>query len=292
MITQGYEHPAKAGASDERGVGMKRSINSVILVIALGFSAPLFAGPFEKFFQSTTEPGIEEYVLPGKSVPRVVITDDLTRDILRIREDGYEPVGYSSFVGPPQDPKKAIKQAKKLKAEIIVYASTYESTRSGAMPILIPNNRTTTLTGNAYGSGGWGSYSGTASTYGSTPVVVPFSVDRYNQTAVYFAKIRPEKIGLGLRYSPLDPVKAKELGTNKAVIVEYVIRQSPAFLADIFSGDVVLSVAGRDISSPSNMAQIKADFAGKTVPVEIVRDGQKMTLSISVPVLMQSQSND
>ncbi len=198
-------------------------------------------------------------------------------------EDGYAIVGFSSFSGPSINADKAKKQAKRIKAEIVIYTSSYERTRSGGMPMMMPNNTTTTMNANVYGSGGVGGFGGTANTYGTTPVVVPFSVDSYHTTAYYFSRVRPEKIGWGLRWNTLTPEQARAVGTNKAMVVYAVVRNSPAFDADIFPGDIILTVGGRDVSSPERSSQVKADFAGQTVPIELIRDGQPKTLQIAIP---------
>jgi len=148
---------------------------------------------------------------------------------------------------------------------------------------LLPNNSTATVNGSVYGSGGFGGFGGTVNRYGTTPMVVPFSVDRYNQTALYLAKRRPETIGLGIRFDTLAPEQARLIGTNKAIIVKYIIRNSPAFEANMFSGDIILTMAGKDVSSVEKMRQVKVDFAGQTIPVEIIRDGSAKTLQITTP---------
>lgn len=263
---------------------MKRIISALTVTLSLWASTPALAGPFEKFFQPAA-PGTDAYVTPAQAEPRIVITNDLQGETRRLLEEGYLIVGVSAFTGAPQDPKKAKRQGKKIKAELILYASSFESTRSGAVPLMMPNNTTTTVTGNVYGSGGWAGVNGTINSYRTTPVIVPYSVDRYNQEAVYFSKMKEDKIGIGLGFKPLDTRMAKIIGTNKAIMVEYVIRHSPAFKADLFSGDIILTVAGRDVSSEELMAQVKADFSGKTVPIDIIRDGEPKTLEITIPVV-------
>lgn len=259
------------------------------MALALCASAPAAAGPFEKFFQAAGVDS-ETYVVVSKAPPRIIQSNDLATDVRRLLEDGYIAVGTSAFEGPPQNPKNATNQAKKVKAEIVLFSSSYKDTRSGAVPIMMPRNTSTTVNGNVYGSGGWGGFGGTVNTYGTAPVVMPISVDRYSQEAIYFSKLKPEKIGLGLRFSPLPPDQAKALGTNRAILVDVVIRNSPAFYSDIFPGDIILKVGGREVFSSELMSQIKRDFAGQTVPIEIMRDGQPRTLQITIPAVATVQA--
>lgn len=259
-------------------------------LVCLSTSNAAFAGPFEKYFQGASNAEISALTLPPQQPPQLFITNTLDRDVRRLYEDGYDVIGSSAFVGPPTEPKKSLKIAKKIKAEIVLYSSSYESTKSGAMPMLLPNNSTTTVNGNVYGSGGSGGFGGTVNTFGTKSMVVPFSVDRYNQTAVFFAKLRPENIGLGIRMGNLEPHQAQSLGTNKAIVVLYVIRNSPAFEADLLSDDIILTVAGRDISSSEKIRQVKLEFAGKTVPVEVVRGGTSKILQIAMPSINPSNA--
>lgn len=254
-------------------------------LVCLSTSNAAFAGPFEKYFQGASNAEISALTLPPQQPPQLMITSNLDGEVRRLIENGYEIIGSSAFVGPMTEPKKSLKIAKKIKAEIVLYGSSYESTKSGAMPMLLPNNSTTTVNGNVYGGGGAGGFGGTVNTFGTKAMVVPFSVDRYNQTAVFFAKLRPEKIGLGIRLGTLEPHQARSLGTSKAIVVSYIIRNSPAFEADLLSDDIILTMAGRDISSSEKMRQVKVEFAGKTVPVEIMRGGSAKTLNIIMPPL-------
>ena len=88
----------------------------------------------------------------------------------------------------------------------------------------------------------------------------------------------------------LEPHQAQSLGTSKAIVVLYVIRNSPAFEADLLSDDIILTVAGRDISSSEKIRQVKLEFAGKTVPVEVVRGGTSKILQIAMPSINPSNA--
>jgi hypothetical protein len=143
---------------------MKQIIRIIPLVLGLGASAPAVAGPFEKFFQPAS-PAQLDRVLPTSDPVQIYMSRSLDDDARKLLEDGYEVVGISDFVGPMAEPKKAIRQAKKIKAAIVLFASSYNSTRSGAAPFMMPNNTTTTINGNVSGSAGWGSYGAVSYTH-------------------------------------------------------------------------------------------------------------------------------
>lgn len=237
---------------------MKRTFSTFTATMAVFVSAPAFAGPYEDFFQAAPA-NIFTEVMPATSPPKIYVSNNLDADLRRWLEDGYLVVGSSSFVGGYTEPKKAIGKAKKLKAEIILYSSNFVETRSGGAMIMPM----------AMGVPG--------------ALAVPLSVNRYAQTAVFLSKLQQGKIGLGFRYRYLEPNEIQSAGTNRAVAVVYTIRNSPAFNADILPGDIILSVGGVPITDEDGWSRLKAEMAGKLVPMELIRSGQAKTLQIKLP---------
>ena len=176
-----------------------------------------------------------------------------------MEENGYIEIGRSTWRGEYEDPKKSIKKAKKIKAEVVLFTYKYLSSESGGS-MYMPHP-------------------------GSIPggLAVPITFHNYDVGAFYFSKIRPEKIGFGINYRFMTPEEVQAIGTNKAVIVEFVRRGSAAFDADLLPGDAVLTIAGQDFSNKEKMAQLRTESAGQTVPLELVRNGKRMTLPITVP---------
>jgi membrane-associated protease RseP (regulator of RpoE activity) len=247
---------------------MKRSIRTAILPLALAVSTPAVAGPYEDFFQASGESA--EDGIRSKSPPQVFASNDLDTDIRRFLEDGYFIIGASSWVGTPEDPKKTAKFAKKIKASVALVRYRYIDTVSGGtqvvmMPII----------------GGYGGMIGGAQ---------PVSFARYEQTAYFFIKSKPENIGLGLWFQNLTPMQVNVLGSGKGISVTAVVRGSPAFDAGVIAGDIILTFAGQDISTRERWDKTRADSAGQTVPVEIIRDGQPQTLQITMPAVAPVQA--
>ena len=200
-------------------------------------------------------------------------------------ENGYVPVGSSSFVGPAQAASGAITQAKKVGAEIVVLYSKYQSTATGAIPITTPTQQTSFTSGtvNAFGSAGFGTgtYQGTTTTYGSQTTYVPFSVDRYDQAALYFAPA--ERKGLGVQFAAMTDQQKQQAATNQGVAVVSVRKESPAFRADILPGDIVLTVGGQSTyDGPSAVRAIAAATASET-EVVLFRNGQRLSKKLTIP---------
>jgi len=90
---------------------------------------------------------------------------------------------------------------------------------------------------------------------------------------------------LGVQIQPVTDDIAESLGVTagKGAIVADVTEDSPALKAGFKTGDIILKVDGKDISDARDLARKVAQLApGKPVPVDIVRDGKPVTLSVEI----------
>ena len=93
---------------------------------------------------------------------------------------------------------------------------------------------------------------------------------------------------LGVSVQPMTVELARSLNVDKArgALVAEVTDKSPAEKAGIKRGDVIVSYDGKKIDESSALpALVASSSVGKTVPVEIVRDGKSQTLSVTVSKL-------
>jgi hypothetical protein len=244
---------------------MKRSISCISFALALAWAPTASAGLFEDFFQASPPDYLAD-AEPAKAPPRIQISNDSNNekswgvaDYRSMEENGYIEIGRSAWRGRYEDPKKAINKAKKIKAEVILFSHRYVGSESrGSMYMPHP---------------------------GSIPggLAVPITSHTYDVAAVYFSKVRPEKIGFGIRTRFMTPEEVQTIGTNKAAVLEFVVRGSPAYDADLITGDIILTIAGQDFTNREKINQVKTDYAGQSVPLEFVRNGKRMTLPITVP---------
>ncbi|MBR9970119.1 DegQ family serine endoprotease [Magnetospirillum sulfuroxidans] len=90
---------------------------------------------------------------------------------------------------------------------------------------------------------------------------------------------------LGVRIQSLDPELAESMGLSesKGALVASINADGPAAKAKLKPGDVILKFDGRDITEMRKLPRIVAETAiGKKTPVEIWRDGKRMTLDVAV----------
>jgi len=90
---------------------------------------------------------------------------------------------------------------------------------------------------------------------------------------------------LGIRIQPLNDDLADSLGIphNRGEFVQAIEPGKPAALAGMQPGDVVLKVAGKEVSPGQSLSYIVANIApGSRIPIELVRDGRRMTVNATV----------
>ncbi len=90
---------------------------------------------------------------------------------------------------------------------------------------------------------------------------------------------------LGVAIQPIEAALAEQLGVkpNEGVLVAEVYPNTPASEAGIKSGDVILSFAGKKVSSPNELqSYVEESEIDKAHDVEILRDGKRMTIKVTV----------
>jgi serine protease Do len=96
---------------------------------------------------------------------------------------------------------------------------------------------------------------------------------------------------LGVSVQPVTPDLARSLGVDKerGALVGDVVAQGPAEKAGIKRGDVIVSYDGKKITESTTLpGLVAATGVGKTVPVEILRDGKMKTINVAISKLNDS----
>jgi len=259
------------------------------LIVASLLSALLqgCATPFAQFYYDQTG-GADLSKLPSVVLPtgepQVYRGSDQEQDALIMLEDNYNLVGYSSFNAGNVDEDGAIKQAKKVNASVVILYSKYAGTVSGSVPLTLPDTRTssTSLYGNAYGSGGYASYSGTAhtTTYGTKTMYIPYTVVRSDYLSTYWIKMKPPIFGTYIR--DLTPEIKQQIGSNKGVLIYAVIKGSPAFEADILNSAVLRKIGDVAVFDMDSFQKALADYEGRETDVVIVRGDKELHKSVKL----------
>lgn len=204
----------------------------------------------------------------------------------------YLPVGSSEWEGPAgASDSEAVAQAKKVGASLVMWRANYSHTASGAMPVTTYNPggvATTYHSGTVLSGGGSGQYSGTSTTYNPgtfSTNYVPYSVDRYNYVAIFFARFKPGLLGATLDFDlPVD--YKKQFDTTAGALVLGVVDGWRASKANILPGDIIMSVNGVNFTDSFDDWKY-----GEENTVQVYRDGKTLTKKIFLEQQAQNISS-
>lgn len=269
----------------------------VLFFMILFNSTACAKNPYSQFYQDLTgdiDITKSSKVILSKEEPTMTFgtgVANIEEDTRRMLEKGYLLIGYSSFNAGNVTKDQAISHAKKVHAERVVVYSEYTETQSGTMPLALPDiqNSTTSFSGNISGSGGYGSYSGSATTttYGSRTVYMPYHVMRYDYFATYWVKSKPASFGVHVRN--LTNEQKQDIRSNKGISVIAVIQNSPAFNADILVGDIITRVGTYATDNVDSFSTAVKKQEGEKVTVTLLRNNRKIN---KIMTLRQHQHTD
>jgi len=213
------------------------------------------------------------------NVERLPSTQEMRSLFDAYAKRGFASIGESRFnSGFDESDESAIEQGKKLGADLVVLLNPrHTGSTTTSMPLTLPTTTTslTTSTATVLGAGGpvtaYGT--GTTTTFGQQTTYVPVTINRTEYGAVFFVKRR---WALGTVWRDLTDAERQELQSNKGVAVHVVVENSPAFLADILPGDIVLAVNGTPVLGQDAMAGTLKANAGQRVTLSLYRRGQRI----------------
>lgn len=191
---------------------------------------------------------------------------------------GYGVIGFSKFnSGRNESEDAAIRQGQNVGADLVlVFTPQYTGSVTSSMPITTPTTSTSYTSGSAtaYGSGGSVTAYGNSTTtsYGTKTNYVPITVHRSNYGAVYFIKTRSST--LGAIYRNLNDAERQDIQSNQGVVITSIRDDSPAFIADLLSGDIIISVDGIKVKNEDVFSQMINERKGQNISLSLVRREQ------------------
>lgn len=258
---------------------MRTSLQAVSLFAAVVLLGGCAANPYTQFYRGQPDGrALENYVPPAGSL-EIYSTNNFDRDTEALEKRGFTPIGGSNFnaAANSASERQLREQADKLGAAAVLVSSRYTHTVSGAMPLVLPNTSTSMTTGNATvtGTGGVANVNGSATTttYGTQTVMMPYSIQRSDFSAVYFVKRR---VRVGAFFGAIDPATRDRLQTNAGLLVKVLIDGSPAARADILPGDIILSIDGERVDSAEGFRAQTRERIGREVVLGIDRSGTRL----------------
>lgn len=254
----------------------------------MAFLAVACANPYARFYQGIPDARRMPNYVDTREALQLYRSDDFERDRLALMRRGYMPIGHASFNARADgaDEVQLRDQARQIGAHVVLVASRYTHSIAGAVPLQVPYTTTSHSTGTATAYGGGSSVrvygAGATTTSGTRTVMMPYTVDRSDFNALFFAKTRGR---VGIIPEPIDDETRRRLQTNAGVRVLLVTEGSPAFKADVLPGDIVLSVNGDAVQSEEHYSQLLNRYEGQTVLFLLDRDGIPVEKQIEVLTL-------
>jgi hypothetical protein len=201
--------------------------------------------------------------------------------------EGFAPIGTSAWDGPgDQGHKEAFAQGQNVGACVVMWKADYTHTRQESMPIstYTPGGvSTTTHTGTVYSGGASGTYSGTSTTYNPGTMstqYVPYSVNRYDYLAVYFARIVNNLQALMIKVVEPPESYMRATDSRSGVLVTATLRGGNAFRANIFPGDIIMTINGKDCAPDTPEQSLLKPGDNE---LKIYRDGKIITKTVNIP---------
>lgn len=97
------------------------------------------------------------------------------------------------------------------------------------------------------------------------------------------ASAAPGYLGVTVQAVDDDLREAMSLESEGGVLIAHVVEDGPASQAGLRDGDVVLSIDGRELDSPRALVRAVRDAdAGDVLRVELVRDGDRRTVEVTI----------
>ena len=191
--------------------------------------------------------------------------------------DGYILLGYARFNAANLNNYQIVDQAKKVGAAIVMVSSKYTGTNIGSIPITTYNpgqTSTSIITGDVNGTVTTTS-SGTSQTQ-----YVPYSVNRYDYLVTFWAKTKPPAMGIFFDDLPLSI--RQELERNKGLLITTVVKDSPAYNANVIPGDVAIEMNGIELTSKQQFLSLIMQNTGQKVVLKIIRKGQVKEIELQL----------
>ncbi len=271
-------------------VKLQRSVPFFVVTTGLMFLIGCF-NPYRDHYLSTIQKwpaAVSERVLPPNGDPQIVSSANMKTDAHHMLQYGYVLLGKSEFQGHQVDEGQALDQARLIGAWVVMVSNQYVGTKTVSVPIVnwTPATTTTTVVDiQKYGDGGRPPREVqkviTQTNPGQMNInYVPEDVDYYKYAATYWAKTKPSPFGVLVR--PLTDAEKQIYQTNLGVVVKVVVEQSPAFLANVLEGDVLTGLVGESITSVEQFYDIVNRNLGKSVSLDLIRNGQPLSLSLQL----------
>lgn len=266
-------------------------MNYTTKILSLCFIAIFLSGCATNHFETFYKPVFSDSpILIATETPEVLDLPSFTSQeawdnyFLKWYEEGYIVIGNATWKGPDYDLiPNALQQAKDIEASYVLIWKTYIGINQNAHAV---KENTQETSSNTTGYGNLGRYSGPAYTYtpGTTYTqIVPYTEKIYDYESHFLAKIDLNKSNESFILGSPSESYMKQNDTRLGCLVRAVMKDSLAYRANIFRGDVITYING-EACEPQKNLPIKIDQENKYV---IDRDGKTIIKKIFIRTILE-----
>jgi hypothetical protein len=240
---------------------------------------------FSKFYHSYYDGSSisEELLLQNGEEPQVFYSAHIDDDAAEMESKHYVPVGrahytdvgYSSFVSEVQ--KAALKLCKEKRAKIALYSYEYIGTEN--VTLALPTTQTSRSSGTIYSGGNSAQYSGTTTYKGTTN----FGVKRplWGYDVILFVALPEPILRIGVACISLTNEMRTNIQRNTGAFVRVVYKNTPAYTANIVTGDVIIKMNDAVINNAEDISAFIRDLkTGEPVKITLIRNQKELVIDI------------
>ena len=188
-------------------------------------------------------------VRPNKnSNPEVYGTskNNIDEDVHRLQRNLYYVIGESFFMGASDRAHNVTKAAISKDADLVLVYEEYRDSTTTNTTMSVPDTQTSYHSGSVSSSGGYGSYYGTTTTYGSRNIPISITHHYYDFGSVFFRKFE-KKPRIGINGFDCGEQQKKQIQKNQCLFIGIVYNDTPAFRQNLMEGDIFISINGYDV---------------------------------------------
>lgn len=257
----------------------------IIVTLAMLLVSGCATNQFAENYKSTGTTNIPSYI-PSSADIKVIEVQDIEKEAQPYFENGYLPIGTSSFVARSGSQKlDNLKiHAKLVGAQIVLFNRHSAGSNQVVIPLTTPTT-TTSQTRSNYSlnnySGYYGSLNGnaTTTTYGSKTDYVPVTVNFTNYSATYLAKFYSRTGIYPVELTNQDKLNIEQ---NTGFKVSLIVNESPAYYANVLPNDIITKINGVDVAGVKGFLEITNTAPNGLMKIELIRNQKKLNKTIPI----------
>ena len=227
---------------------MKSIKNKLSIIIISVVFVPLLTNCTNGYIEFYRDYGNIDERLNKNSNPEVYGTskNNIDEDVHKVERDLYYVSGESFFMGASDRAHNVTNAAITKDADLVLYYEEYKDSTTTNTTMSVPDTQTSYHSGSVNTSGGYGSYSGTTTTYGSRNIPISVTHHYYDFGSVFFRKYdkRPR---IGINTADCGDQQKKQIQKNQCMYINIIFIDTPAYRQNLMEGDIFISINGHDV---------------------------------------------